>query len=273
VSIKTELTAVTIAAIPLRRSLAIQIRVIKALIIREVITRYGRHNIGFLWLFLEPMLFTLGVTALWTAMQTTHGSNLPITAFALTGYSSLILWRNCSNRAVKAIEVNHSLLYHRNVRVVDIFIARSILEIIGVTTSMVVLTLVFIAMDLMNLPVDIFTIVIGWLLMAWFAFALSLVVGAASERSEIVERVWHIFTYLMFPLSGAAFMVDWFPKNIQDLLLWVPMVHGTEMIRHGYFGNEVRTYEIPTYFALINTIMLLIGIALVRETGRRVQPE
>ena len=263
----------TIAATSFQRSLAIQIRVIKALIMREVITRFGRHNVGFLWLFLEPMLFTLGVTALWTAMKATHGSSLPITAFALTGYSSLILWRNCSNRAVKAIEVNHSLLYHRNVRVVDIFLARAILEIIGVTTSIVALTFVFVAMDLMNIPVDIFTIVIGWLLMAWFAFALSLIVGAASERSEVVERVWHIFTYLMFPLSGAAFMVDWFPKSIQDLLLWVPMVHGTEMIRHGYFGDAVRTYENPAYFALVNTVMLLIGLALVRETGRRVEPE
>lgn len=263
----------TIAATSFQRSLAIQIRVIKALIMREVITRFGRHNIGFLWLFLEPMLFTLGVTALWTAMKATHGSSLPITGFALTGYSSLIIWRNCSNRAVKAIEVNHSLLYHRNVRVVDIFLARAILEIVGVTTSMVVLTFVFVATDLMKIPSDLFTIVIGWLLMAWFAFALSLIVGAASERSEIIERVWHIFTYLMFPLSGAAFMLDWFPKNIQDLLSWVPMVHGTEMIRHGYFGNEVRTYENPAYFALVNTVMLLIGLALVRETGRRVEPE
>ena len=52
-------------------------RVLGALLIREVITRYGRHNIGFLWLFVEPMLFTLGVTALWTATKSLHGSDLP----------------------------------------------------------------------------------------------------------------------------------------------------------------------------------------------------
>ena len=65
-----------------------------ALLMREVLTRYGRHNIGFLWLFVEPMMFTLGVAALWTAMKATHGSNLPIVAFAITGYSSVLLWRN-----------------------------------------------------------------------------------------------------------------------------------------------------------------------------------
>ena len=46
-------------------SLAIQGRVIHALLMREVITRFGRHNVGVLWLVGEPMLFTLGVAALW----------------------------------------------------------------------------------------------------------------------------------------------------------------------------------------------------------------
>lgn len=45
----------------LLRSLAIQLRVVHALFLREVITRYGRHGIGVLWIVAEPMLFTLGV--------------------------------------------------------------------------------------------------------------------------------------------------------------------------------------------------------------------
>jgi capsular polysaccharide transport system permease protein len=31
------------------RSLVIQARVVGALVMREIITRYGRHNIGFMW--------------------------------------------------------------------------------------------------------------------------------------------------------------------------------------------------------------------------------
>jgi ABC-2 type transport system permease protein/capsular polysaccharide transport system permease protein len=72
-------------SISLRKSWAIQRRVIYALLMREVLTRFGRHNIGFLWMFIEPMLFTLGVTALWTIAGLGHGSSLPIVAFALTG--------------------------------------------------------------------------------------------------------------------------------------------------------------------------------------------
>lgn len=257
----------------LRRSFAIQVRVTHALILREVITRYGRHNIGFLWLFLEPMLFTLGITTLWTLIKATHGTSLPITAFAVTGYSSILLWRNCSNRVIKAVEANLSLMYHRNVRVLDVYAARLILEIAGATTSLIVLTIMFTAIGWMNPPVDIMTVMLGWLLLAWFAVALSLVVGAASERSELVERVWHIVTYLLFPLSGAGFMVDWLPKTAQEYILWMPMAHGTEMIRHGYFGAAVRTYEDPIYLMLFNSAFMLIGLAMLKETGRKVEPE
>ena len=91
------------SATTFRRSLAIQGRVVAALLMREILTRYGRHNIGFLWLFVEPMLFTVFVTALWSATKAIHQSSMPIVAFAVTGYSSVLLWRNMPARCVSAI--------------------------------------------------------------------------------------------------------------------------------------------------------------------------
>src|SRR5882672_10818859 len=94
----------------LLRSFAIQRRVLYALLMREVITRFGRENLGVLWLVAEPMLFTLGVATLWTAGGLNHGSNMPIVAFAVTGYSSVLMWRNAATRSSTAIENNKPLL-------------------------------------------------------------------------------------------------------------------------------------------------------------------
>ena len=104
----------------LRRSFTIQLRVIGALLMREVLTRYGRHNIGFMWMFVEPMLFTLGVMAFWSFSKMNSHSSIPIVAFSVTGYSSVLLWRNMPARCVGAIEPNLALMYHRNVKVFDI---------------------------------------------------------------------------------------------------------------------------------------------------------
>jgi ABC-type polysaccharide/polyol phosphate export permease len=257
----------------LRRSLVIQSRVIGALLMREVLTRYGRHNIGFLWLFVEPMIFTLGVTALWTLSGMNHGSNLPIVAFAVTGYSSVLLWRNMPNRCCSAIEPNLSLMYHRQVKVIDIFAARILLEVSGATISFTVLSLVFIAIGWMKPPEDIVKILIGWFMLAWFGASLAVTIGALSARSEVVEKLWNPATYLLFPLSGAAFIVEILPPDGKKLILLLPMVHGVELLRDGYFGTVFRPHYDLAYMAVCNLVLMLAGFAQERVVSREVTPE
>lgn len=257
----------------LAASWAIQRRVIGALLMREVLTRFGRHNIGFLWLFVEPMLFTLGVTILWTVAGAAHGSNLPIAAFALTGYSSVLLWRNMPGRCIGAITPNLSLMYHRHVKVMDIFAARLLLEAGGATISFMVLGLFFTVIGWIKPPEDIGKILFAWFMIAWFGFSLAIFMGALSEQSEIVDKLWHPFSYLLFPLSGAAFMVDALPTTAQELVLLLPMVHGVELLREGYFGSTFKAHYDMGYMAVCSAGLTLLGLAKMREISRTVMPE
>lgn len=253
-------------------SLEVQWRVIQALMMREVITRYGRENLGVLWLVAEPALFTLGVSALWVAAGLDHGSSLPIVAFAVTGYSSVLMWRNTASKCNSAIHQNFNLLYHRNVQVIDVFITRIILELAGTTASFTLLVLLFMAVEVIEPPVDLLQVIGGWLMLAWFGAALGLVLGSATAYSEIVDRIWHPTSYLLFPLSGAAYMVDWLPPRGQEVVLLLPMVHGVEMLREGFFGGVVRTHYDVQYMALCCLVLTLFGLFLVRDAGRRVEP-
>lgn len=246
----------------------IQGDVLWALILREVMTRYGRHNIGFLWLFVEPMLFTLGVTALWTIAGFHHGSDLPITAFALTGYSAVLLWRNMPGRCVGAIAPNSVLMYHRNVKVMDIFMSRLLLEAAGATMSFTLLGIIFIAIGWVPLPENLFKVLQGWLLTAWFGASLALLLGAWSEQSELVEKFWHPTAYLLFPMSGAGFMVDSLPPQFQEVILWLPMVHGTEMIRDGFFGSKVHAHYDASFMMVVCMLLSVMALAFERRTSR-----
>jgi capsular polysaccharide transport system permease protein len=255
---------------PFAESMRIQLRVMGALLMREIVSRYGRENLGFLWLFAEPMLFTLAVTALWAGSGLRH-SSLPIVAFAVTGYSSVLLWRNCVGRCAMAIPPNLPLLFHRNVRVLDLLLTRILLEIAGATASFAVLSAVWISLGLMEPPSDVLRVLMGWGLLAWFGASLALVIGGATAYSDVVERIWHPLAYVVFPMSGAAFMVDWMPSHYQEIVLWIPMVHGTEMVRDGYFGSEVHTHYSVTYLALCCAFLSLAGLLLVSEAGRRIE--
>lgn len=267
--------AVTAGVAPLapslRRSLAVQARVVRALLLRELITRFGRRNLGVLWLIAEPALFTLAVLALWTAAGFNRASNLPIVAFALTGYSSVLLWRNTASYCVNAIHQNLNLLYHRNVRVQDVFAARILLEIGGATAAFALLAGWLILMGQLAPPEDPLKVVAGWLMLCWFGAALGLALGGASGFSDVVARFWAPVSYILFPLSGALFMVSALPPAAQQVILLLPMVHGVEMIREGWFGSLVRTVHDIGYMAGVSLALSLLGLVLLRIAARRTE--
>jgi capsular polysaccharide transport system permease protein len=248
-----------------RDGLAVQLRVVGALLMREVITRYGRNNVGFLWLLLEPIIFTLGVVVLWNLMHSMHSFRVDVTAFIVTGYSSLLLWRNCSFRGIKAIEPNRSLLHHRQVKIQDIFFARMSLELAGVTASFFLLMGAMVGLGLMKLPRDPLLFLGGWLLMGWFSASLGTTLGCLSEHSEMVERLWHPVSYFLLAVSGTFYMVDWIPPNFREVVLWVPMVHPIEMMRGGYWGSAVATHFSVAYIAVVCLAMTLVALLLMAD--------
>lgn len=257
----------------LATSARIQIRVLHAIFLRELLTRYGRHNIGFLWIFVEPMIFTLGVTALWTATQSFHGSNLPIVAFAITGYSTVLLWRNMPSRCILSVTYNSAIMYHRQVKAIDIFLGRIMLEAVGASMSFVILSTFFIFIEWMQPPEDILLVVFAWIMIALFGASLAIFLASLSERYEFIERLWHPASYLAFPLSGAAFLVSSLPTSAQNFVLYIPMVHGTEMLREGFFGTKVNTIYDVSYLVGTTLVMMTLGLALSRRVSDYVVPE
>jgi capsular polysaccharide transport system permease protein len=255
------------------RSLQIQFRVIGALLMREIITRYGRDNLGFLWLFLEPMIFTGGVAAVWSVTRNFHTANLSIIAFAVTGYSAVLLWRNCASRCCMAIPPNVGLLYHRNVRVLDLFVTRILLEIAAATASFATLSVLFTALGLMEPPKDMELLLSGWLLLSWFSCSLGLVLGPLTTYAEVIERLWHTLTYLILPFSGSLFLVEWLPPSVQQYALYSPMVSGVEMLRGGYYGSAVHAHYDATFLAICSMTLTLTGLCLIPVAVRRVEME
>lgn len=252
------------------RSLQIQGRIVFALLMREIITRYGRHNIGFAWLFAEPMLFTLGIVGLWSALREGGGAQrINIIAFAITSYSTVLVWRNTAGRCTLAIEPNMSLLVHRNVRPIDFFISRIALEIVGASLSALVLISIFVFLGIIPPPVDVLTMLKGWLVLCWYAAALGLFVGALTEYSDVVEKLWHPIAYFQLPFSGAFIMAAWLPPRAREIVLLFPVPHAVEVFRLGYFGNITPAYYDLEYACTICLVLTWLGLFLVRGASRR----
>lgn len=247
-------------------------RVIKALIIREIYTRFGRENIGFGWIVVEPILFTLAVIILWSAIAEGKGGvDIPIVEFLLTGYLPILMYRHCVIRLLRCMQANSDLLYHRQVTIFSMYIARLIVEILGALAAFIVTASFFILWGIADLPVDVPMMLAGFGVYALFSVAIAILIGALSERSEVVEKIWAPISYISVPLSGVFYMVYWLPPEIRDVIKYVPMVTGVELIRGGYFGPGIPVYFAWESAVLTSLVILGFGLLMLRQARDHVE--
>lgn len=252
----------------LARALRIQLRVIGALMLREMQTRFGRDNLGYLWLFLEPMLLGGAIGTLHHLSGHGLPGNLPIMMFWVTGYIPYYMFRGIVNRGPDAVVANQSLLYHRRITLHDIILARNLLEGGAVGGTLAVFMVLF-GMLGGTWPAEPALVVIGMVLMLLLSHGFAVMLAAASIFTDLVDRTVHLLTYLSLPFTGAFFMVFWLPTDMQQAVMAVPLVHAFELIRHGLFGTQVPThYDLTTLLAwvLVTNLagLLLLGIARKR---------
>lgn len=253
------------------RGLKVQKRVLWALVLREMITRYGRENIGILWLFAEPLLFIVGVAVLWNYFDQRAISTGTLAEFAIVSYSTVLMWRNTTNRVLKAIESNRSLLHHRLIRHVDFFYSRIILEFSSVTASFLFIFLTALFLGVSRVPADILTMVIGWLLIAWFSFGFVIIMGALSEINDVIDKISHVILYFMLPVCGAFVPAYVVPEPFRSYLLLFPLVDCVEYFRHGYYGNAMKTYYYLEYTLVANLVLTLFALALMSKAIKRAE--
>jgi len=253
----------------------IMARSVWALILREILTRYGRKGLGFLWLFLEPLLFVAAFTSVRfiTFGEKTEFDIRFIVTFMVTGLLATALWRNSVGRVMDALKANAALFYHRTITVFDVFLARILLEVIAVTGVFMLLSFILIFADLMYKPYDLFYVVLGWSLQVWYAFGFALTIGSLAHIWESLRRIWGPIGLILFITGGTFYMVEWLPPELREYAMLIPTVNNIELIRYGFFGPEMTPYYDVAYSASFNLFLTLIGLILLKYVSLTFEPD
>lgn len=246
------------------------IRIAGALMLREMTTRFGREGLGMAWIIGEPLVFCLGVLILWTFTKPAYEHGIKLAPFVMTGYMSLILIRHMIGALVNALQANLGLLYHRQISPLHVFSARVMLEVSGTTAAFIVVYVVLLAIGQVSLPHNYLLLYGGWLLIAWVSTGFALILTGLAMRYETFERVTGLIGYLLIPLSGVFMMVEWVPPNFREILLYIPFVHGVEMVRAGVFSEFVPTHYNAFYALTWGAIFNVLGLALIAGARDRI---
>jgi capsular polysaccharide transport system permease protein len=248
-------------------------RVLHALVLREILTRFGRENLGFVWLVLEPLILTIMVMVGWMIMFGTSKQGVPVVQIVLTGYSMLTLWRHIVARFTHCFRHNAGLMFHRNVKPMDTIFARLFLESVGTLVSFFVAYTVLYIIDWIPPIHDVFLLLAAWFLLTFFAFSVALICSALSEIWEPAEKFIQPLMYVTIPFTGAFSMLSWLPRDYHYAFLLSPMLNTVEMFRAALIGPSTQTYYHPDYVILVSLFLTAFAFLLMRKAQAHIRLE
>jgi capsular polysaccharide transport system permease protein len=241
---------------------------------REIQIRWGRRNLGFAWLFAEPLVFAFPVLLMWSMIRSPLEHGLPMMPFVWSGYLPILMFRHTVGHALYVVRTNGAMLYHQSVTPLDLMISRCGLEVMGALAATVFSFGVLYMLGVLAWPHDFALFLVGNLYMAWWCIAVALIIAPLSERSEIVEHIWMPCSYMYLPISGFMYMAVWLPTPLRNAALTVlPCLHSYEMIRAGLFGDKIQTFYDIGYTTGFLAVLTLIGLWLVRHLRRHIEFE
>ena len=251
--------------------LGVQVRVIRALVLRELMTRFGRHSLGFFWVIGEPLILSLCVMVAWTAVEHKLEGDVGIIPFVLSGYTLLTMWRHMVARSQHCFRQNSGLMFHRNVSYIDTLIARSLLEIGGSGIAFWVAYIPFYLLGIMDPIYDYGQVIGGWLFLGWFSFAVGLLIAGLTEMNEMIEKFVQPLMYVTLPLTGMFSMISWLPDRMARVLMYSPTANCFEMFRGGLLGHKVDAYWDAAYTAKCCLVLTALGLLVVHKARHYVR--
>jgi capsular polysaccharide transport system permease protein len=255
----------------LARGLHNQLEVVHALILRETKTRFGVYRLGYLWAFIEPLLWIGTFYVMFTLVNRKAPFGMDTVSFMATGIVPYLMFREAAGRAMSAIDANKALLFYPQVRPLDLIFARASLEFATFTLVLLVLLfgngLVRGELTFESLSQTLVALALG----ASLGFGLGLTLCSLRVFFPSVAQLTGPLMRPLFWASGLFFTANDLPSGARNALLWNPVLHIIELVRDGWFLTYTSRYASVTYPVLWIVVLIALGLTLERVARRSIE--
>jgi ABC-type polysaccharide/polyol phosphate export permease/Tfp pilus assembly protein PilF len=247
---------------------ALRWRVIYAIILRDMRTKFGHTRLGYLWAIMEPMshLLTLGsVFYVLNHSPPPVGDNMFL--FYITGLVPFLMFSHVSQDVMDASEASSNLLQLPVVRRTDVMIARALRQF---ATELVVGIVIFSIAALLGergLPNDLLragaAVTLLWLL----AIGIGAVNMIICEMFPSYHTLYAAIIRLLYFSSGIYYSPIEMPDWVRDLLVWNPILQGIDMFRSGFYPQYQPHWLDVSYLTI--WVVASIGTGFMLERAMR----
>lgn len=241
------------------------LRVIFALVVREMGTRFGRSSGGYLWAVAEPLGGILLLTAAFSLAfrRPPLGTNFAL--FYATGIIPFFLFTHASQGAGKAIDSNRGLLRYPVVSPLDAVLAKFITDFLTMFVVGVLLYTSIILWYGLQVSLNFALIFNGFLLMGLIGLGIGTLNCVLFGFWPTWRNIWTVLTKPLFILSGMFYTFESMPREAQGILWYNPLIHAIGLIRSGFYSSYEPTYVAPLYVLGLAAGTFLLGAYLLRR--------
>ncbi len=219
-------------------------------------------------MFIEPILWVAAVVALRYFFRGSFRNDLPLFVFGFVSVLPFLMFRYILIRAVGAIGANMALLYHRRVTLLDVILARNLLEL-GVVMAIVLAGTAIAIVYLDEWPENMFRF---WLVLVMSALLANgaglLLAPSAVSPAAAVSR---LLVLAIIITSGKYWLMQDMPPDFRDALLWHPLVSINEALRDAWLGSRLRSYYDLAICGGVDSRPQFLGLLALRAVRRQLR--
>lgn len=242
-----------------------RLRVIGALMVRDMGSRFGRASGGYMWAILEPLGGILLLSLAFGLALRNPPLGTSFMLFYATGVVPFSMFNMLSKSVGGAVQSNKGLLSYPVVSLLDAVFAKVALNFV---TSLLVATLILggiITFNGLHVNLDIASALLSVSLAALLGTGIGALNCVLFGFFPTWKNFWGVLTRPLFLLSGVFFTFESVPPAFQKILWWNPLVHVVGLMRAGFYGSYDAGYVSIPYVLGIALATFVLGSYLMRR--------
>jgi capsular polysaccharide transport system permease protein len=242
-----------------------QWRIIHALMLRNIKTRLGGNELGFLlmgvgWPLSHILILLLINAGLGRAAP--YGESAPL--WYATGVIPLVAFQYMSRFIMLGIASNKPLLSFPVIKITDILFASAITEVLNAGLVVLIMFAIFWVFGVDFIPRDVVQACLALLSMMLLGLGWGVINAIVAAAIPGWMLGFILFQIILWMASGVVFVPDALPEAIRIPLSYLPTLQGVEWMRSAYYedyGTVILDKSYVVYFAVVT---LFIGLAVER---------
>lgn len=236
------------------------------LVKKNIKIKYRRSVLGIFWSLMEPLLFMIVLTIIFSTLFKSDIANYPI--YLLTGRLAFTFFSDGSSQSMDSILINRGTIKKLYVPKYIFTLSVVLSSLVTYLLSLIVLFAVMIATTT-PFTTFMFLAVVPTVLLLIFTIGVGLILATYTVFFRDIKHLYGVFLTLLLYASAIFFPADIIPAQFQIFLQINPLFVYIEMLRDAFL---YATWFDPIqliYGTIVAIVSLVIGIIVLYKNQDR----